>query len=172
MKLHYSQTKLVNMEKASEVSVPYEITLLSNCNRYILKKAVSFSTLWNYTTLKPWPAIKGGLWSFSTLWNYTTLKPRLMKSILFKLFQYLMKLHYSQTVSGGVFAVCRFQYLMKLHYSQTIGASRKRTRAFQYLMKLHYSQTTVFVGIFNLLFQYLMKLHYSQTTLDDAHALS
>ena len=30
MKLHYSQTKLVNMEKASEVSVPYEITLLSN----------------------------------------------------------------------------------------------------------------------------------------------
>ena len=31
MKLHYSQTKLLTSSSALAVSVPYEITLLSNC---------------------------------------------------------------------------------------------------------------------------------------------
>ena len=31
MKLHYSQTKLLNIDTLLKVSVPYEITLLSNC---------------------------------------------------------------------------------------------------------------------------------------------
>ena len=34
-----------------------------------------------------------------------------------------------------------FQYLMKLHYSQTSASQRNRHAEFQYLMKLHYSQT-------------------------------
>ena len=35
-----------------------------------------------------------------------------------------------------------FQYLMKLHYSQTSFMSQVLKMAFQYLMKLHYSQTS------------------------------
>ena len=35
-----------------------------------------------------------------------------------------------------------FQYLMKLHYSQTRGYLKKKIIEFQYLMKLHYSQTS------------------------------
>ena len=37
-----------------------------------------------------------------------------------------------------------FQYLMKLHYSQTESLLGTMTTRFQYLMKLHYSQTVVF----------------------------
>ena len=36
-----------------------------------------------------------------------------------KKFQYLMKLHYSQTLYVKVMYFVMFQYLMKLHYSQT-----------------------------------------------------
>ena len=35
-----------------------------------------------------------------------------------------------------------FQYLMKLHYSQTIAEDLRKNEGFQYLMKLHYSQTS------------------------------
>ena len=34
-----------------------------------------------------------------------------------------------------------FQYLMKLHYSQTAFIYNGEQKPFQYLMKLHYSQT-------------------------------
>ena len=37
--------------------------------------------------------------------------------------------------------VAKFQYLMKLHYSQTKSLGSQKTSQFQYLMKLHYSQT-------------------------------
>ena len=56
-------------------------------------------------------------------------------------FQYLMKLHYSQTQQKQVEGDCWFQYLMKLHYSQTTHPSLSSAIVFQYLMKLHYSQT-------------------------------
>ena len=39
--------------------------------------------------------------------------------------------------------ISRFQYLMKLHYSQTLFVVIYRHQMFQYLMKLHYSQTVV-----------------------------
>ena len=80
------------------VSVPYEITLLSNA-------AV-------FTQLNTW-------------------------------FQYLMKLHYSQTTDVMAYAPPVFQYLMKLHYSQTEQEALQHKHEFQYLMKLHYSQTSV-----------------------------
>ncbi len=64
-----------------------------------------------------------------------------MYTIVFEEFQYLMKLHYSQTkMITGFFGV-PFQYLMKLHYSQTDKNTEVVGKAFQYLMKLHYSQT-------------------------------
>ena len=37
-------------------------------------------------------------------------------------FQYLMKLHYSQTTTHVAEVTAKFQYLMKLHYSQTVEA--------------------------------------------------
>ena len=57
-------------------------------------------------------------------------------------FQYLMKLHYSQTKLRNSSHFGRFQYLMKLHYSQTQSTTSKICSRFQYLMKLHYSQTS------------------------------
>ena len=61
------------------VSVPYEITLLSN-----------------------------------------DILPQSVKIV----FQYLMKLHYSQTGVVGAILNIVFQYLMKLHYSQTSNKLR------------------------------------------------
>ena len=57
-------------------------------------------------------------------------------------FQYLMKLHYSQTSTIIYIMVFVFQYLMKLHYSQTAQQMISLYHWFQYLMKLHYSQTS------------------------------
>ena len=57
-------------------------------------------------------------------------------------FQYLMKLHYSQTNNQGESDEILFQYLMKLHYSQTMNFPSFALSEFQYLMKLHYSQTS------------------------------
>ena len=57
----------------------------------------------------------------------------------------------------------KFYYLMKLHYSQTISSSNTKPDMFYYLMKLHYSQTIRATDGTSTLFYYLMKLHYSQT---------
>ena len=58
------------------------------------------------------------------------------------MFQYLMKLHYSQTSEIRLPVKHKFQYLMKLHYSQTQSTTKGEKSSFQYLMKLHYSQTS------------------------------
>ena len=47
-------------------------------------------------------------------------------------------------LSNAIFRTCdinEFQYLMKLHYSQTAIVVTSEEIQFQYLMKLHYSQT-------------------------------
>ena len=118
MKLHYSQTFMIVTRVAGKISVPYEITLLSNTTsvvgisnnisvpyeitllsncanskfadsifQYLMKlhysqttqyrksRRPNFSTLWNYTTLKPQRELKRIKLYFSPLWNYTTLKP-------------------------------------------------------------------------------------------------
>ena len=78
------------------VSVPYEITLLSNgmldivCHNRV-SVPYEITLLSNYFT-QQWDAVE---------------------------FQYLMKLHYSQTAIAILLVVLLFQYLMKLHYSQT-----------------------------------------------------
>ena len=97
MKLHYSQTEFCTIFTTFCVSVPYEITLLSN----------------------PYETADG-----------------------LTRFQYLMKLHYSQTNVLLMKLGLLFQYLMKLHYSQTSNYKCKFLFPFQYLMKLHYSQTS------------------------------
>ena len=81
----------------AQVSVPYEITLLSN-GAYVCKYITKVSVPYEITLLS----------------NIT------IDADNRALFQYLMKLHYSQTTSSSALAICVFQYLMKLHYSQTI----------------------------------------------------
>ena len=77
------------------VLLPYEITLLSNNVKYyayeiefyylmklhysqtsalFLNLSLSFTTLWNYTTLKRVVILRVRRYRFTTLWNYTTLK--------------------------------------------------------------------------------------------------
>ncbi len=58
------------------VLLPYGITRRSNMIMLILKFVRSFTTLWNYTTLKPSLGSFNELICFTTLWNYTTLKQR------------------------------------------------------------------------------------------------
>ena len=100
------------------VSVPYEITLLSNVLVF-LTSSVKVSVPYEITLLSNYSegeAIESGV---SVPYEITLLSNEYMKLWKNSLFQYLMKLHYSQTkVVADVYAR-RFQYLMKLHYSQT-----------------------------------------------------
>ena len=79
----------------------------------------------------------------SVPYEITLLSNAPSKVIRLSPFQYLMKLHYSQTNNWTLITAVTFQYLMKLHYSQTDGDNVTDISRFQYLMKLHYSQTTV-----------------------------
>ena len=121
----------------------------------------------------------------SVPYKITLLSNFLLVFTYVKQFQYLMKLHYSQTSLFSFSAFLPFQYLMKLHYSQTLHRLYLYHRGvsvpyeitllsnmyydftelvkFQYLMKLHYSQTALGQPRETSMFQYLMKLHYSQT---------
>ena len=74
MKLHYSQTEIIVLVLFTSFSTLWNYTTLKR-QLGVLDFSDGFSTLWNYTTLKPqqWDAVDKK--SFSTLWNYTTLKP-------------------------------------------------------------------------------------------------
>ena len=110
MKLHYSQT-LCSFDLAyRSVSVPYEITLLSNLGFVCLSKS-QFQYLMKL--------------------HYSQTVGDKMTDI--SRFQYLMKLHYSQTYSRLQGQHEKFQYLMKLHYSQTNYYSSKRSCCFSTL---------------------------------------
>ena len=78
------------------VSVPYEITLLSNTD-----------------------TSRRGLLAVSVPYEITLLSNYPDSSTYDVEFQYLMKLHYSQTLKVTYILYGLFQYLMKLHYSQT-----------------------------------------------------
>ena len=114
----------------------------------------SASAVWYYTTLKRSTACIRQELCFSTLWNYTTLKRTDIYSLFWlvsvpyeitllsniryvnwigKPFQYLMKLHYSQTRYAKSCAISLFQYLMKLHYSQTLFRQMRQSRSFSTL---------------------------------------
>ena len=76
-------------------------------------------TIWNYTTLKRSDVINPICCSLITIWNYTTLKLLIRLQLVAHLFDYHMKLHYSQTDGVQINALHGFDYHMKLHYSQT-----------------------------------------------------
>ena len=98
MKLHYSQTLSIFHNKKVGVSVPYEITLLSNLVLAVID-LILVSVPYEITLLS--------------------------------------------NPSNGMQLIKRFQYLMKLHYSQTTCSAKNNSTQFQYLMKLHYSQTPI-----------------------------
>ena len=81
--LPYEITLLSNINistlSALLVLLPYEITLLSNLRTIIQVGMEGFTTLWNYTTLKPFRRLWRMRSCFTTLWNYTTLKLSLCK---------------------------------------------------------------------------------------------
>ena len=74
MKLHYSQTMCPRSIWVAMVSVPYEITLLSNSHFFASRKT-----------------------GVSVPYEITLLSNLLLTIFLRYWFQYLMKLHYSQT---------------------------------------------------------------------------
>ena len=91
----------VGLKVVRKVSVPYEITLLSNKGGWQMK-IIFVSVPYEITLLSNWSG------SFRYSWQ----------------FQYLMKLHYSQTDFSDSLVIIEFQYLMKLHYSQTSNKLR------------------------------------------------
>ena len=105
------------------VSVPYEITLLSNQLMKLIT-TVKVSVPYEITllsNLKQWFIDLGDV---SVPYEITLLSNTLLGGHVEASFQYLMKLHYSQTPLGALFIQKKFQYLMKLHYSQTSNKLR------------------------------------------------
>ena len=58
------------------------------------------------------------------------------------MFDYHLKLHYSQTRNDGTSDTGSFDYHLKLHYSQTAEPELSELAQFDYHLKLHYSQTS------------------------------
>ena len=73
MKLHYSQTPIIRIKYTSSFTTLWNYTTLKLL-RVSWIDIPCFTTLWNYTTLKPFCWIISKNDSFTTLWNYTTLK--------------------------------------------------------------------------------------------------
>ena len=89
------------MPESELVSVPYEITLLSN--------SVPLAGTTEYVSVP---------------YEITLLSNCVYSNLVNNEFQYLMKLHYSQTKLIMFCLTALFQYLMKLHYSQTSNKLR------------------------------------------------
>ena len=166
------------------VLLPYEITLLSNwlydiipSNQfyYLMKLHYSqtfyirtnfsfgFTTLWNYTTLKPFKLFYQ---DFIVLLPYEITL--LSNDIIAKIDKRWVLLPYEITLlsndNRGSSGIYLFYYLMKLHYSQTLSAPRTNRRCFTTLW--NYTTLKPVAGMIALVrFYYLMKLHYSQTLL-------
>ena len=100
------------------VSVPYEITLLSNrtCD---INDYTSVSVPYEITLLSNTSLAKAAIDLVSVPYEITLLSNAQCSILTALQFQYLMKLHYSQTGGDYMTDISEFQYLMKLHYSQT-----------------------------------------------------
>ena len=81
-----------------------------------------------------------------------------------KLFDYLLKLHHTQT--GLKMRQYRgwFDYLLKLHHTQTALTLLSYLTTFDYLLKLHHTQTCIQACLQADGFDYLLKLHHTQTS--------
>ena len=84
------------LAKAVIVSVPYEITLLSNPLRR-MRTVFSVSVPYEITLLSNYFQYIFSLYKVSVPYEITLLSNGTLKIIYWYVFQYLMKLHYSQT---------------------------------------------------------------------------
>ena len=105
------------------VSVPYEITLLSN-NGVLRSPNDDVSVRYEITLLSNLVRAALSLIFVSVPYEITLLSNNLRLPFCPSKFQYLMKLHYSQTLRKYRFLFDLFQYLMKLHYSQTVAQTK------------------------------------------------
>mgnify|MGYP007082862835 CR=1 FL=1 len=117
MKLHYSQT-LVCYSRHSVVSVPYEITLLSNCFhlRYIQDDV---SVPYEITLLSNIMAYAPAVLSVSVPYEITLLSNSPKYGISVKRVSVPYEITLLSNVAEEYARSKWFQYLMKLHYSQT-----------------------------------------------------
>ena len=140
MKLHYSQTQVQGRPQPSPVSVPYEITLLSN-GGYVYFKVIFVSVPYEITLLSNIYQPADTVFFVSVPYEITLLSNKDIRVNVKRVFQYLMKLHYSQTgfwewARSGAVSVPYEITLLSNRVSSIWGGV-----VFQYLMKLHYSQT-------------------------------
>ena len=148
---------------ADEVWVPYEITLLSNAHWISVLKCLVWVP-YEITLLSNWEIrYTATMRSLSPLWNYTTLKPTLALFRSCIEFEFLMKLHYSQTgwqclPSGSPVWV---PYEITLLSNVCASACVHAIVWVPYEITLLSNYARIFVG--SSPFESLMKLHYSQT---------
>ena len=80
------------------------------------------------------------------------------------MFQYLMKLHYSQTMQAWKVGLMKFQYLMKLHYSQTDSYNKP----FTWAVSVPYEITLLSNLGSDFLYQCLVSVPYEITLLSNS----
>ena len=114
------------------VSVPYKITLLSNLKKKLRAESI-VSVPYKITLLSNRQCRKSRQESVSVPYKITLLSNYAIVSVPGTEFQYLIKLHYSQTKDVKVKAYIEFQYLIKLHYSQTAYTSATTLNSFSTL---------------------------------------
>ena len=143
MKLHNSQTRLLSLSGLFTFTTIWNYITLKQ--PYISSLwSSSFTTIWNYITLKQTDVDTFSAISFTTIWNYITLKLCGAGNALVKYVHYHMKLHNSQTVCRINSKTRIVHYHMKLHNSQTGRQVWARAQHVHYHMKLHNSQTSIF----------------------------
>ena len=118
MKLHYSQTPCIPWPFRKGFTTLWNYTTLKP-ERKPVRKSAGFTTLWNYTTLKPLVLIIDLRACFTTLWNYTTLKLGCLRDSCRQVllpYEITLLSNFDCKENG----IETFYYLMKLHYSQTV----------------------------------------------------
>ena len=164
MELHYSQTFSPCVTCINSFTTIWNYTTLKHKIQRSLRN-FRFTTIWNYTTLKRTGICLSSTRCFTTIWNYTTLKLSYANMHEAIQFYYHMELHYSQTAAVASYILPSFYYHMELHYSQTDLITPSVGFLFYYHMELHYSQTFITTSLNLFAFYYHMELHYSQTRL-------
>ena len=163
MKLHYSQTTFQTFYAC-----------------------LSFSTLWNYTTLKQMTCSFHQHTGFSTLWNYTTLKQALLSASIV-----IVSVPYEITLLSNCYLRDFKTLIVSVPYEITLLSNRVSSIWGGVVVSVPYEITLLSNRLWLLLqmrhvsvpyeitllsntqswkkrtyrFQYLMKLHYSQTML-------
>ena len=139
MKLHYSQTDSSYTSQPLEFYYPMKLHY-SQTQTETLLPPQSFTTLWNYTTLKHRYGAKDTNISFTTLWNYTTLKPSLGYSVSAEVllpYEITLLSNCSCCLSNFLFVLLPYEITLLSNYTYFFC----RLHKFYYPMKLHYSQT-------------------------------